>query len=210
MEGSSKKLNFLLLRVSVLPWLTLFFFLLVLVPAGCSLFEPRDAEEPSQSGLDFRPPTEPSILIDNLQAAIDQKNLANYTSCFADPSKGKPFHFFPSAEALAQYPSVLDDWTYTDEQAYFQNMMAKTPASAFTNLVLTLRSSSVTADSVVYSYDYTLTIEHSDASFPKTARGNLQFMLAPDRSNFWAIYRWNDYKTTGEVTWSMFKGKFGN
>jgi hypothetical protein len=181
-----------------------------LIAAGCSLFEPRDAEEPSQSGLDFRPPTDPTILIANLQAAIDQKNLANYTSCFADPSRGRPFVFFPSAEALAQYPSVLDEWTYADEQAYFQNMMAKTPSSAFTNLVLTLRSSSVTADSIVYSYDYTLTVEHTDPSFPRTARGNLQFVLAPDRSNFWAIYRWNDYKTTGEVTWSVFKGKFGN
>ncbi len=88
--------------------------------------------------------------------------------------------------------------------------MAKTPAIRFTNLVLTLDPRSVTADSVVYSYDYTLMVEHTDPAFPRTARGNLQFVLAPDRSNFWAIYRWIDYKTTGDVTWSLFKGKFGN
>jgi hypothetical protein len=176
----------------------------------CSLFDTREAEDPTQSGLDYRPPTDPAIVIANLQAAIDQKSLANYTSCFADPSKGKPFSFFASGEALAQYPSVLDNWSYAEEQAYFQNMMAKTPANAFSNLLLALRSSSVTADSVTMSYDYTLTIEHSDPSFPRTARGNLQFMLAADRGNFWAIYRWSDYKTTGDVTWSLFKGKFSN
>jgi hypothetical protein len=68
----------------------------------------------------------------------------------------------------------------------------------------------VTGDSAVYTYDYTLTFEHTDASFPTVAIGNLQFVLGLDNNNAWVIYRWNDYKTTSDVTWSHFKGKFSN
>ena len=188
-----------------------FVFCVFAALCGCSLIEPREPEEPSQTGLDFSPPTDPTIVIANLQGAIDQKNLANYVSCFADPAKtSRPFTFVASAEARAQYPAILDGWSLDDERDYFQNMMAKTQKGAFSNLLLSLRSSAIAADSVTYSYDYVLTIEHTDPGIQRTARGNLQFTLGADRNRFWAIYRWIDFKTTSDVTWSAFKGKFGN
>jgi hypothetical protein len=178
---------------------------------SCGIFEPRTPEDPSQASLNFRPPTDPVIVIANLQSAIDQKNVANYASCFADPMKvGRPFLFTPSAEASAQYAGVFSSWSFTQEQSYFQNLVAKSSPAAFSNLLLTLKTSAVTADSVIYSYDYILTFEHNEIGFPKTARGNLQFTLVTDNSNFWTIYRWNDFKTGGDITWSMFKGKFSN
>jgi hypothetical protein len=177
----------------------------------CSLFDTRDPEDPSQTGLDFQPPTDPSLVIANLQGAIDQKNLANYVNCFADPTKTNiPFQFVASGDALAQYPTILDRWTLDDEHDYFQNMMARTPKSAFTSLSLSLRSSSIATDSVTLNYDYVLTVEHTDAGVPRTARGNMQFTLGMDRTNFWMIYRWMDFKTTSDVTWSTFKGHFSN
>lgn len=185
-----------------------------IIPAllvSCGLFEPRTPEDPSQASLNFRPPTDPAIVIANLQSAIDQKNVANYASCFADPMKvGRPFLFAPSAEASAQYAGVFSSWSFTQEQSYFQNLVAKSSPTAFSNLLLTLKTSAVTADSVIYSYDYILTFEHNEIGFPKTARGNLQFTLVTDNSNFWTIYRWIDFKTGGDITWSMFKGKFSN
>jgi hypothetical protein len=184
---------------------------LVAGSAGCGLFEPRSPEPPAQSSLDFRPPTDPSIVIENLQSAIDQKNVANYVNCFSDVAKQqRRFVFIPSAEGSAQYGGVFANWSLSEEQSYFQNLTAKSAPTAFSNLVLTLKSSVVSADSVVYNYDYTLTFEHSDASFPKTASGNLQFSLGADNSNFWSIYRWIDFGTGNDITWSLFKGKFSN
>lgn len=178
---------------------------------SCGLFEPRTPEPPSQSGLDYRPPTDPAIVIANLQSAIDQKNVANYSNCFADPSKvARAFAFIPSPEASAQFSGVFGSWSYSQELSYFQNLVAKSSPTGFSNLLLTSKSSIVTADSVVYSYDYILTFEHTEAGFPKSARGNLQFTLGTDNSNFWIIYRWADFKTGNDFTWSMFKGKFSN
>ena len=185
--------------------------LFLILATGCGLFGPRDAEPPNQSSLDYTPPTDPAIVIANLQSAVNQKNVANYMNCLADPLRSRRmFTFVPSAEASAQYASALIDWSIAQEQSYFQNLIAKSSPTAYTNLFLTRKDSIVTADSVVYSYDYTFTFEHNEPGFPRIARGNLQFALAPDASNFWSIYRWMDFKTGSDITWSMFKGKFSN
>jgi hypothetical protein len=185
--------------------------LTLLVPLHCSLFEPREPEPPTQSSFDFRPPTVPTIVISNLQNAVAQKNSANYMSCFADPLKtGRAFTFIPSAEASAQYPGLLANWTIADELSYFQNLIAKAPPNGFSSLLLTPKSSVVTADSVIYDFDYTLTFEHTEAGFPTTSRGTLQFSIGTDNTNFWTIYRWSDFKTTTDITWSLVKGKFSN
>jgi hypothetical protein len=183
---------------------------LVLSP-GCGLFEPRDPEPPSQSSLNYRPPTDPTIVIANLQSAIEQKNAANYLACFTDPLRtGQPYIFLPAADAQAQYGSILAEWNRDEEQSYFLNLIARSSANAFSSLSLVLKSSTVNADSVMYSYEYTLVFEHSDASFPKTAKGVLWFTLRPDNSNFWAIQRWSDFTTQNAISWSHFKGRFGN
>jgi hypothetical protein len=179
--------------------------------AGCSLFAPRDPEDPESLRLNFVPPTEPSIVIDNLQNAIDQKSVANYTACFADAGTGEQvFMFVPSADASAQYGPAFISWGTAQEQAYFQNLIARSTSGALSALQLVQKSQLVTADSVVYSYDYTFIFEHGETGFPTTARGNLQFALAADAGNRWSIYRWMDFKTGSDITWSMFKGKFSN
>ncbi len=181
--------------------------------SGCNLFEPRDPEPPSQSSDSFLPPTDPDVVIENLQNAIAQKNSVNYVRCFADPTRtAHPFQFFPSPDAGAQYASVFAFWTVEQEKTYFQNLVARaaTKVNAYSNLVLSNRSVTLTADSSVQTYDYTLTFEHNDPSFPTVASGHLQFVLGMDDNNAWVIYRWSDFKTTSDVTWSHFKGKFSN
>jgi hypothetical protein len=183
--------------------------LLLLSVHGCGLFEPREPEGPSQSSLNFKPPTEPSVVIANLQSAIEQKNVANYVSCFADEAKGNPpFIFTPSPDAAALYAAALEQWTLNDEQSYFQNLIARSTAQSFSSLALTPKGSTVSADSVVYTYDYTLVFEHNTPGFPGSARGTLQLTLRASQSNFWMIQRWVDFKTTSDISWSHFKGKF--
>lgn len=184
----------------------------VSVLGGCSLFEPRDPEQPSQSSSDFLPPTAPDIVITNLRNSIAQKNVQNYVSCFADPSRsGQSYTFVPSADAAALFPSVLNSWTYAEEQVYMTNLVAKAVPNGFANLLLTAATTQVFADSVIYSADYLLTFQHTEAGFPSTARGHLQFAIGVDNSNQqWSIYRWVDLKTTEDITWSSFKGRFSN
>jgi hypothetical protein len=35
-------------------------------------------------------------------------------------------------------------------------------------------------------------------------------VLAPDATNIWSIFSWNDFSTSADITWSSFKGQFGN
>jgi hypothetical protein len=182
-----------------------------ILSSGCGLFEPRDPESPSQSSLNYSPPTDPMVVIANLQSAVEQKNAANYMACIVDPAKtGQDFIFLPAANAMADYGTALRNWTRSEEESYFKNLIARKTTSAFSSLTLSLKSSSVYADSVIYSYEYTFVFEHSDATFPRTAKGVLWFTLRPDNSNFWAIYRWTDFATLETISWSQFKGKFSN
>jgi hypothetical protein len=184
-------------------------FVIVLCVQSCSLFEPRDPEQPGQTSLDNIPATVPSIVISNLKNAVAQKNADNYIRNFTDPAvSGKPFIFIPSADASSNYPNVRD-WTYANEKAYFQNLVAK--QDGFSTLELIPKDSLLGATESSYNFDYVFTFQHTDAAtFPTTASGTLQFVLAPDASNIWSIYQWSDFSTSTDITWSAFKGKFGN
>jgi len=184
--------------------------LLLTIPGGgCGLFDTRDPEPPDQGGFDYVPATVPSIVLSNLVNAIAQKNSDNYMRNFTDPAvTGKPFIFIPSTEASTVYPNVRE-WTYANEREYFQNLVAK--ADGFSNLALTARDSVIGPAEATYNFDYVFSFQHTDAStFPTSATGNLQFILTPDATNIWSIFSWSDFSTSSDITWSSFKGKFGN
>ena len=178
---------------------------------GCGLFEPRAPESPTQSSQTFLPPTDPLIVISNLQNAIEQKSVSNYVQCLAAPLAGvHVFLFVPSSEGTALYASLFRNWSPAEEQAYFQNLTTRTAPTSISKLDLTEKTRSLAADSALLEYDYTLTFENTVAGFPSRASGNLQFALQRSSSNIWTIYRWADFKTTNDITWSLFKGKFSN
>jgi hypothetical protein len=171
--------------------------LMLLLLAGCNLFEPRPAEDAS-------------IVISNLRKSIEERSVQNYVLCFANPLGTPPFTFLPSSDGAAQYGSVFSSWSTIDEQEYFQNLAARTTPTSTSSLIFNERSRVPSGDSVLIDADYILTFEHTDAAFPKVARGNMQLALGRSSSNIWSIYRWADFKTTGDITWSIMKGKFSN
>jgi hypothetical protein len=178
---------------------------------GCGLFETRAPEAPTESGGQFPPATDPKITISNLQRSIDLKSVQYYAQCLSSASTdGREFAFTPSSEGSAQYASVFRTWTTIEEQAYFQNLSARTTTTSRSSLILNEKSFFLSADSALAEYDYIFTFEHTDASFAKVATGNLQFALIRNSSNIWSIFRWSDFKTTNDPTWSLFKGKFSN
>jgi hypothetical protein len=176
----------------------------------CNLFETREPEEPSQTSFNYVPATVPNIVLSNLQNAIAQKSIENYMSNFSDSAlTNRRFTFLPSPEAIAQYPNIRN-WSYAQEREYYQNLIAKGVTSGFSSLLLTAKDSLITPDEANYNFDYIFTFEHTDPGFPPTARGNLQFILGTDQNGIWTIYQWSDSRTTEDITWSSFKGKFGN
>ncbi len=184
--------------------------LAALVLSSCDIFDTREPEQPSQSNCFTQPPTRPLIAVGNLESAVVQKCPDNYGLVFSPSSGTRPFVFVPSTEGQEQYSAVFASWRSEDELSYFRNLVAKGRTNGFSSLFLVPTDSLITADSVMYSFDYTLTFEHTEPGFPSTARGNMQLTLAPDATNFWMIVRWSDFKTTADITWSLFKGKFGN
>jgi hypothetical protein len=182
------------------------------VACGCGLFNPRSAENPTSPGLDYQPAPDAKTVISNLQNAITQRSETNYILCFADPATTpRPFVFDAAADGIAQYGGLFTAWNRTDELAYFRNLAARTGPTGTSDLQLTEKSPpAVSADSTVYYYDYVLRFDHNDPTFPKFARGTLQFTLGADNNGQWMIYRWIDVKSTNDITWSVFKGKFSN
>lgn len=191
-----------------------FLRVIVLLLPGCSLFEPRDPEQPSQSGLNLPPPTTPEIVISNLQSSIANPNLQNYINCFSNPSTNpRGFTFVPSPSAVARYGTVLSSWTYDKEYVFMQTLIPKAPTSGFSGLQLTLRTSLIFSDSVDFTYDYVFDFETKpENNFPRTARGSLEFKIGVDSRGWWSIYYWrdNDVPQSTDNTWSAFKGKFGS
>ncbi|MGA9118412.1 MAG: hypothetical protein WB699_03515 [Bacteroidota bacterium] len=180
---------------------------------ACGLFQTRTPDAPTQPSDSFIPATDPDAVVQNLQSAIAEKSSVNYVRCLADPSHAKqPYQFIPSATAAATYSGVFAQWNVDDERQYFQNLVARTAGkpTAFSNLVLAHKTILLSGDSTVVSYDYTFTFDHNDPSFPTVASGTMQLVLGPDNTNAWVIYRWTDFKTTNDITWSHFKGRFSN
>jgi len=180
---------------------------------GCSLFEPREPERPTQSGSNFQPAYRAETVISNLQNAVASKSIDNYMACFSDPSRSqRGFVFVPSGPGWAQYSSELSSWDRDKEREYMRNLISHTSSNAFSSLLLVPRSFAVTTDTVVYNYTYTFTFQHDGQVISdSTARGELQISLGTDNTGTWSIYRWVDYPltpTTTIATWSSFKGGF--
>lgn len=193
------------------PWLSLILPAigcgLVACFLSCGLFEPRSPQDPTQSGQNPPPATIADEVVTNLQSAVIQGSVVNYMSCFADPAKTtRTFTFVPSAGYAAQ----LSNWSRTDEQTYFDNLVHRAPTNGFANLDYQNESWVRTSDSATFYCDYTFTFQHSVPNFPTTAQGSLQFSIAPGNDGTWMIYRWADFKTVTDTTWSLFKLKFSN
>lgn len=183
-----------------------------MLAASCNIFELREAEPPSQSGFQYLPRTFPANVILNLQNSVGQQDVAGYVANFTDSTRSQySFTFVPSGDAAEIYASVLRNWTLQQEQSYFQNLVAKRrQPQSFSNLTLVPKDSIISGnDSRTYSFDYTFTFEHVEPGFTQTARGTAHFTLVNDNSE-WTISRWVDLKTTNDLTWSSFKGKFSN
>lgn len=168
--------------------------------SACGVFEPREAEPPSESGGQYLPQNLPEEVIVNLKTAISQKEELPYLGCFKND-----FVFEPIAALRNQFELP---WSLAKEQAFIRRLIAarKQPNSFFN---LTLSSYPPIVDLITREYQsgYTLTVELSDTTL--AVMGELKFTLVNENS-VWKISRWEDFSTTASsiTTWSALKARF--
>lgn len=176
---------------------------------ACNLLSTRDPQPPEQQS-NFVPPTVASIVMDNFQSAVNDRDGVAYTRCFSDSAHGPmAFRFTPAADAQS-YQSKFLTWGVKDETAYFLNLKSQVPAAATMSLYLdSLQTEAVSSDSTVFAASYTLVAQHSDPSRPTQARGRMHVTVKPDPSTqLWSITQWVDVATTSDPSWSVMKARF--
>jgi hypothetical protein len=178
---------------------------------SCDLFNTRTPEEPSQKSSNYVPPTEPSLVFQNMTNAFRDANSVNYGLSFADTVKSDYlFAFEPTPQAQLRYSGVFIQWTKLSEQQYFANMQSKLQTGALPTLeFLTLTQQGIATDSIQFEAAYRLTVPHTQSNIPTVAEGSAQFFLVADHSRNWVIRRWIDLaQNQNDFTWSEFKGAF--
>jgi hypothetical protein len=175
---------------------------------SCDLFQTREPEPPTQSNSGFKQPVTSDIVLENLRVSVADANADNYVRCFSDTSVStRGFTFNASSEVLASFGSLFNTWSIAEEQVYFRNLglpQNAAPSLSFSNERQLITSS----DSVIYSMDYLLFYPHRRSGIPLSVQGRMQLHIGTDRQGRWSIYRWQDFKSTTDSTWSYWKAIF--
>jgi len=171
---------------------------------GC--FNERSPKKP-EDNTDWLTPTEPSILIENLQKAISTLNLNNYRRCIATDN----FRFKADPTITANNLGLFNSWTWDNETQYFNNLTrASVPLSSNNSLqFINTRFINISSDSMELTADYNLSIYHQDTSYQSvTFAGLLSFQMKRNRLNEWQIASWQDNKTKSTPCWTELRQHF--
>lgn len=178
---------------------------IVIILAGCDIFETRDAEKPNQSRSNYETATLPEILIQNLKNSFADKDAVNYQNCFVSGFSDKEFQFIPSSTALSVYQNLWTTWNVDDEMQYFNALKSRVPEGVPITVTLSEQPESFVSfgDSVKYTSAYSINIPDQD---PSVYEGNAEFSLIRDSRSVWVIYLWKDNAIGDSPSWSDLKG----
>jgi len=182
----------------------LYIAVLSLLLLSCNLFDTRDPQNPVADNQTLQPATSASMLISNFTTAFQQKNLQEYQKLFADTT----FQFIPTQSASARYSAVFQTWNKSSESDYFRNTITEIGNASSPQLSLTtVATVQYQSDSVSYTMDYVVFVPHSRTT-TKQFTGRSELFLSPNKNNIWSIYRWVDFETKKDSSWSELKGQF--
>ncbi len=172
-------------------------------------FSTRDPEEPENSQSTWFQPVSPEIVLDNLAAAIREKNVDNYMRCFGSTEMLRSgFWFVPEISVANNYQSVFINWNSENERNYVNNLFGQMPVDSVSSLILTDNSEFQYGDSIRTSKDYDLFIAHSNPSVPRQLNGRLDLTVRKGPDALWYISFWADYKIDDRPVWSILKAEF--
>jgi hypothetical protein len=178
---------------------------------GCGMFDTRDPENPINSGSGYEPATTPSIVLRNLENALNYRNAGDYRKCFSDTSRGMPaFSFQPSSQGAAAAPSTFVGWGIDDEEEYLRNVFSELREGGVASVVFT--PSEVTGlpigDSVRYTAEYVVRFPHTRMGAEEEAVGTIELTFRQSRQNEWYISYWRDISRGDRTSWSLIKARF--
>lgn len=187
--------------------------LLAVLLSGCDIFQTRTPEPPDEGGgAGFQQPDRPEQVIDNLQAAVADMNLANYMRNFVEDGQTEEnFTFSPSSSALDNNPDIWQNWSRENESAYFSNLVSATQNLNGHSLTLSEEERVTLPDGgerITASYTITLIHNRSETGTPTVGSGNFLMDLVQDDNGLWYIQSWSDSAAGASFTWSDFKAEF--
>lgn len=181
-----------------------FLFVVVSVAwTGCSVFSPREPEEPLEDTGSFIQPDTPEQVIENIQTSILELNTLNYRR-----SLSEELTFHPTATAQAR-ESVFLSWSRSQEEQYFSAMVAAASMNEGHSLQLNDRTLTLLSESgFVLDATYVLTVNHRRTEVPTQVQGRLQWVLSQGSDGLWALQEWTDQELGSQPSWSDLKAEF--
>jgi hypothetical protein len=173
---------------------------------SCDVFKTRTPEEPSQQSSNYVPPTDASIVLQNMVNAFHDRDVVNYSKSFSQTS----FSFEPATSARTRYGGELMSWDKTKEQQYFENVKNNLQPNATVTLEFIQLTSTNFPDSCEIGTSYHLTVPHTRTTVAKKFTGQSQFTIIRDpQIGYWYIRQWVDIGLNpADSTWSDLKGAF--
>jgi len=178
-------------------------FLAVLLQ-GC--FTTRTPEPPLQNNAnsDWIAPTDYNILLLNFKNSITHLNTQNYLRCIGDTFTYVPAQIRDNSGYL-----IFQKWSKNDEKTYFDNLAAKAVTLSANQLQLKNTDQQfIGSDTVKYSADYQLEIQHNDSTFTQTMKGQLNLTLHRNSEGLWRIIKWQDAEKSKDSSWTLLKMRF--
>ena len=169
---------------------------------SCDLFKTRTPEEPSQQSSNYIPPTDPSLVMQNMTNAFQDGDAVNYAKSFS----GVSFSFTPSTNAKNKYGIDWTAWSKTQEQQCFEKILNHFPNNSKVVLSFDPFTPTYSSNTSQVETDYHLTLP-ADAGVIRKFNGRVQYTLAQDQSGLWYINQWVDVAiNVADSTWSDLKG----
>jgi len=177
---------------------------LLLFVGACGLFSPRTPEDPEGEAGTFIQPDAPDAVITNLQAAIEELNVATYRR-----SLHTSMTFVPTAIAQARDPALWTNWGYAEENTDFATLTEA--ARDGTGHFLRLEDVSPEIGERRQQMDarYLMVVRHFRAEAPDSVQGRLIWEIEEDDNGLWSLTRWTDQQADGVPSWSELKAEFG-
>lgn len=167
-----------------------------------SCLKTREVDPPVVGSSDWISPTDYSILLENFETSISQRNVQNYLRCFLADS----LRFLPSTPTYTGNEIIWDNWNIQDEQNWFNNVISDLGITSGNQIVFKeVDLQSFSSDSLRYIGDYDMLMNHRDTSLTVRFRGQLEFLMKVNEFNEWEISRWIDYETSVDSSLSRLK-----
>lgn len=189
---------------------------LIILAAGLtceSPFSTREAQPPLSNVINWLPPTDPRLVLENLCNAIQNCNVAYYIRCLHDQ-----FTFVADENEVSNHnPDAwkFKDWNFQIEQEVMTrmfNLFRDTIRVDNQTIEMSLDRTEQADiesphDSTRLYRDYEIRIYHSYPEYPTLLKGTSIFIMKEDAGGFWSISTWEDIKRD-TLDWGALKGIF--